>query len=545
MKTAVFVGALAAIADLTIASNSLDHYLPNDIPGSVDGLFYIANVHHGKNLQQDTGYTILAPGTETENQLWYFELSGDKKHVAIKNYKNKRDAFNANELFEVVPVDYYAKTFRLKSKSDNNFLFSHGYSIGRWSDGYPDAVWRAKFHRFSLKDKPLKGEFYIRNAQPSNMPNWNNYAKHSSTMAKLTCEGEDKEPAATDIFEPGSAFSTTQLFTFEYHPKGKYVRIVSSVQNKYWTNKLVFQGFSDATKWYKGHHANFASPDSTNLYQWFELVETGTEKYRIKTMVPWNTVHLANSVAGIAETEDQTFLQGVKTNNKGTGGWNSYIRATNYYTPPFKNHAHQPAGCLKPGMEGSCDWYIRPRYRAIIKRRVQANNQYRNCQRTQKYEVQRELTIGWTQFYGIAQSHTTSQSSSFQSSLEQSVHAEASAGGSFMGIGMEASGGVSETETRTITKNMATEMTNSAQSSTTHSVVHKETTWFRASPMTYLEYYQFHATIRSTDSIEFTGVRQYFGVKGSYEVPITQAECDQGTGAGTPVWHLTRGTYKG
>jgi len=336
------------------------------------------------------------------------------------------------------------------------------------------------------------------------------------------------------------------LFTFEYHPKGKYVRIVSSVQNKYWTDKLVLQGKANIKFWYKAHVANWGSPDSKDLTQWFELVETGTaEKYRIKTMMTWNSEHLLNE-NGIPQTEKRTFLQGVQTNNAAsTIHSESYIYGTDDYTLPNNNWGGHPAGCLKPGMEGSCDWFIRPRYRAQIKRLVQSRNQYRNCQKNQKYEIMREITVGWTKFNGITASHTESQSKSFETALTTSVNVQASAGGSFMGIGMEASGGTESTEARAITRNMGTEMSRSAQSSTTHSVVHKETTWFRASPMTYLEYYQFYATVRSSDNIEFTGVRQFFGVKGSFEVPITQEQCNTGTGAGTPTWHLKRGTYRG
>ena len=198
------------------------------------------------------------------------------------------------------------------------------------------------------------------------------------------------------------------LFTFEYHPKGKYVRIVSSVQNKYWTNKLVFQG--RYVDWYF-YHGNFGSPDSAHNHhtQWFELVETGTlEQYRIKTMTPWK------------ENTVQTFLQGVHNEDPNMNYENlaSYIRGADDYTPRprstihgyfserFRDDPNQPGGCLMEGMEGSCDWYIRPRYRAQIQRVVDNNNQMRHCQKDQKYERKREITTGWSSFSGIANSHT-------------------------------------------------------------------------------------------------------------------------------------------
>lgn len=138
---------------------------------------------------------------------------------------------------------------------------------------------------------------------------------------------------------------------------------------------------------------------------------------------------------------------------------------------------------------------------------------------------------------------TTSQSRSFQTSLENSINAQVSAGGSFMGIGMEASAGASSTDTKTRASGMAREMSSSASSSTTKSVVHKVTTWFRPSPMTYLEYYQYRAKVRSTDNIEFTGTRTFNGVKGSYELPLSQSNCDNDTGPGSGLWHQTRGTF--
>ena len=84
---------------------------------------------------------------------WYFELSKDRKHVAIKSYKYKEYAFNNPELYELIPTKT-KNQFRIMYKSNRNTLVNLD---GKWG-GYvdqtplnddPDTAWNIIFYRYS------------------------------------------------------------------------------------------------------------------------------------------------------------------------------------------------------------------------------------------------------------------------------------------------------------------------------------------------------------------------------------------------------------